>query len=105
MSNRFKPNATVAVIIEHEDKFLMVEELNEDQDNKPVFGMPAGHIEAKESIIEAASREAFEECGCEVELTALVGIYDYVKNDETIERFCFAAKIKEIPSHLTFMIS
>ena len=100
MSNRFKPNATVAVIIEHEDKFLMVEELNEDQDNKPVFGMPAGHIEAKESIIEAASREAFEECGCEIELTALVGIYDYVKNDETIERFCFAAKIKEIPSHL-----
>ena len=100
MSSRFKPHATVAVIIEHEGKFLMVEELNEDQNNRPVFSMPAGHIEAKESIIDAALREAREESGCEVELTALTGIYDYVKADETIERYCFAAKLKEIPTIL-----
>lgn len=100
MSQRFKPNATVAIIIEHEGKFLMVEELNEDQNNKPVFSMPAGHIEKKESILDAALREASEECGCEVQLQALTGIYDYVKDDETIERFCFAAKLKKIPEHL-----
>ncbi len=100
MSSRFMPHATVAVIIEHDGKFLMVEELNEDQNNRPVFSMPAGHIEARESIIDAALREAREESGCEVELTALTGIYDYVKDNETIERFCFAAKLKEIPKHL-----
>lgn len=100
MSNRFKPNSTVALIIEHEGKFLMVEELNEDQDNRRVFGMPAGHIEAKESILEAALREGREETGCEVELLSLTGIYDYVKDYETIERFCFAARLKEIPERL-----
>lgn len=100
MSNRFKPNSTVAVIIEHEGKFLMVEELNEDEDNRRVFGMPSGHIEAKESILEAAQREGREETGCEVELIALTGIYDYVKDYETIERFCFAAKLKELPERL-----
>ena len=100
MSSRFMPHATVAVIIEHDGKFLMVEELNEDQNNRPVFSMPAGHIEARESIIDAALREAREESGCEVELTALTGIYDYVKDNETIERFCFAAKLKEIPTSL-----
>lgn len=100
MSQRFKPHATVALIIEHEDRFLMVEEFNEDQNNRLVFGMPAGHIEAKESILEAALREGREESGCEVELTALTGIYNYVKDNETIERFCFAARLKEIPEHL-----
>ncbi len=100
MSSRFKPHATVAVIIEHDGKFLMVEELNEDQNNRPVFSMPAGHIEARESILDAALREAQEESGCEVELTALTGIYDYVKDNETIERYCFAAKLKEIPETL-----
>lgn len=97
MTQRFKPNSTVALIIEHEGRFLMVEETNEDQGDRPVFGMPSGHIEAKESILDAALREGFEETGCEVELTALTGIYDYVKDYETIERFCFAAKLKSVP--------
>lgn len=97
MTQRFKPNSTVALIIEHEGRFLMVEETNEDQGDRLVFGMPSGHIEAKESIFDAALREGYEETGCEVELTALTGIYDYVKDYETIERFCFAAKLKSVP--------
>ncbi|HIV14757.1 MAG TPA: NUDIX domain-containing protein [Candidatus Avisuccinivibrio pullicola] len=89
---RFKPFATVALIIEHDGRYLMVEEY--DEYGKVVFGMPSGHIDAKESILEAAVREGREETGCEVELTALTGIYDYVKDYETIYRFCFAATIK-----------
>ncbi|MDY6322199.1 MAG: NUDIX domain-containing protein [Succinivibrio sp.] len=100
MAARFKPNSTVALIIEHQGKFLMVEELNEDQGNRRVFGMPSGHIEAKESILDAAVREGREETGCEVELLSLTGIYDYVKDYETIERFCFEARLKEIPERL-----
>ena len=98
MSERFKPFATVALIIEHQERFLMVEEL--DEYGKKVFGMPSGHIDAKEGIITAALREGFEESGCKVELTALTGIYDYVKDYETIYRFCFAAKLSEIPEVL-----
>ncbi len=98
MSERFKPFATVALIIEHDNRFLMVEEL--DEYGKKVFGMPSGHIDAREGIIQAALREGREECGCAVELTALTGIYDYVKDYETIYRFCFAARLQQIPSEL-----
>ena len=85
MSERFKPYLTVALIIEHEGRFLMVEEFQET--GELCFGTIAGHVEAKESIIAAALREGREECGCEVELDHLVGIYDYVKDYETIIRF------------------
>ena len=78
MSTRFKPYATVALIIEHEGKYLIVEELQEDQNNRPVFSNPAGHVDAKETLTEAAIREGFEETGCEVELLSLVSIADYV---------------------------
>lgn len=101
MTERFKPNSTVALIIEHEGKFLMVEETNDDQGGRPVFGMPSGHVEARESILDAARREGYEETGCEVELVALTGIYDYVKDYETIERFCFAARLKSVPESFT----
>ena len=98
MSERFKPYATVALIIEHDGRFLMVEEL--DEYGRKVFGMPSGHIDAKESILSAALREGHEETGCSLKLTALTGIYDYVKDYETIYRFCFAAQLTAIPQTL-----
>lgn len=95
MSQRFKPYATVALIIEHDGKYLIVEEYNEDQDNRLVFGNPCGHIDGKETILEAAMREGFEETGCQIELVSLISINDYVKDNETIYRFCFEAKLKD----------
>lgn len=92
MASRFKPYLTVALIIEQDNKILMVEELCEK--GTMVFGMPAGHVDAKESIIDAAIREGLEETTSEIELTSLVGVYDYVKDYETILRFCFSAKLK-----------
>jgi len=100
MSERFKPYATVALIIEHNGKYLVVEEYNEDQNNRLVFGNPCGHIDGKETILEAAKREGYEETGAEVEILNLISINDYVKDNETIYRFCFEAKFKEIPENL-----
>ena len=40
-------------------------------------------------------REGLEECGCPVELDYLVGVYDYVKDYETILRFTFKAHLKD----------
>ena len=68
MSQRFKPFATVALIVEHNGKYLIVEEYNEDQDNRLVFGNPCGHIDARETIFEAAILEANEGAGGGVEL-------------------------------------
>lgn len=93
MSKRFQPFLTVALIIEHEGRFLMVEEYQET--GELCFGTVAGHVDAKESIVEAALREGLEESGAEVELDYLVGVYNYVKEDATILRFTFKAHLKD----------
>ncbi len=88
---RFTPHFTVATIIEDNGRFLMVEELAE---GRAVFNQPAGHLEADESLIQAALRETLEETGWDVELTAVTGIYLYTapSNGITYQRICFAAK-------------
>lgn len=91
MAARFKPSVTVAVIVEQDGRYLMVEEFNEEQGHRRVFGMPAGHVEARETVTAAACREVREETGLDVTLTGVSGVYVYVKDAETILRFCFTA--------------
>ncbi len=88
---RFTPHVTVATIVEDNGRFLMVEEFAE---GRAVFNQPAGHLEADESLIQAALRETLEETGWDVELTAVTGIYLYTapSNGITYQRICFAAK-------------
>ncbi|MBD9483848.1 NUDIX hydrolase [Pseudomonas sp. PDM14] len=88
---RFTPHVTVATVIEDQGRFLLVEEL---ADGKAVFNQPAGHLEADESLIDAALRETREETGWAVELTGVTGIYLYTapSNGITYQRVCFAAK-------------
>lgn len=67
-----KPELTVATVVEHEGRFLVVEEAVDD---RPVFNQPAGHVEAGETILEAAVRETREETAWHVTLEALLGVY------------------------------
>ena len=89
---RWLAHVTVATIIEDQDRFLLVEEISADK--KQVFNQPAGHLEADESLLEAAVRETLEETGWDVELTAVTGIYLYTapSNGVTYQRVCFAAR-------------
>lgn len=92
--NNWQPHVTVAVIVERDGKFLLVEEEILDS-HVDVYNQPAGHVEYNETLIEAAQREALEETGFEVEPTALLGIYTYTppnKPDTTYYRVCFIAK-------------
>ncbi|WP_252275139.1 NUDIX hydrolase [Pseudomonas subflava] len=94
---RFTPHVTVATIVEDQGRFLLVEELAGGQ---AVFNQPAGHLEADESLIEAALRETLEETGWQVELTAVTGIYLYTapSNGVTYQRVCFAARpLRHLP--------
>ena len=94
---RFTPHVTVATIVEDHGRFLLVEEL---ADGRAVLNQPAGHLEADESLIEAALRETLEETGWQVELTAVTGIYLYTapSNGVTYQRVCFAAKpLRQLP--------
>ncbi len=98
MSERFRPYVTVAAIIECRGKFLMVSEF--DEAPYPVYGQPAGHLEAKEDLIQAVKREINEETGLNLEPQGISGIYTYVKDNETIQRFCFYVVDNTLPEEL-----
>lgn len=85
---QWKPNATVAVVVPFGDRFLMVEEHSE---GAVVLNQPAGHIEEGESILAAARREALEETGYPVTLSAFLGVYVFRSphNGLTYHRYAF----------------
>jgi len=87
-------HVTVATVVEKNGKFLFVEEHTEGVIHT-VFNQPAGHVEAGETIVEAAIRETMEETGYQVNVTDLIGIYTYTPPmfpDRTYFRFCLRAE-------------
>ena len=90
-----KPEITVASVIERDNRFLLVEE---ETEYGVLLNQPAGHLEANETLVEAAVRETLEETACELIPRALVGVYllQYnLKNDEKVSflRFTFTGDI------------
>ena len=96
MTNRWKPNVTVAALIEREGRFLLVEEETSDGLK---LNNPAGHLDPGESPEQACAREVLEETAHDFVPTALVGVYLYrfVKtrtgDDLTYLRFAFAGTL------------
>jgi 8-oxo-dGTP pyrophosphatase MutT (NUDIX family) len=82
------PHVTVASVIEREGRFLIVEEV---ADEGRVFNQPAGHLEAGETLVEAALRETLEETGHEVRLEGILGmaLYTSPANGVTYHRTTF----------------
>ena len=72
MDARWKPNVTVAAIVEDEGRYLLVEEHTADGLR---LNNPAGHLDPGESLLQAVAREALEETGRAFTPTYLVGIY------------------------------
>jgi 8-oxo-dGTP pyrophosphatase MutT (NUDIX family) len=90
---RWKPNVTVAAVIEQDGRFLIVEE---DTEHGLQINQPAGHLEHGESLVEAVRREVLEETGYEFEPEGLVGIYLSDKADSanvSYLRFAFFGRI------------
>jgi len=85
----WRPDVTVACIVPQQGKFLLVEE---NVRGELVLNQPAGHLEPDESLAQAALRETLEETGWSVELTHLVGIYQWANGDGHFLRFTFAAQ-------------
>jgi 8-oxo-dGTP pyrophosphatase MutT (NUDIX family) len=71
-SPRFKPSVTVAAIIEHAGRYLLVEEHTPEG---LMLNNPAGHLEEGESPQQAVVREALEETRCVFTPDAIVGVY------------------------------
>ncbi len=95
---RWSPHVTVACVIEHQGRYLLVEELS---NNQRVVNQPAGHLEANETLLEAAAREVLEETAWRVEITDLLGLYTYTSahNQVCYHRWCFVAKPIEHQVH------
>jgi phosphatase NudJ len=98
MHDRFKPNVTVAAVIERDGRFLLVEERTSEG---LLLNNPAGHLEPGESPAEGCAREALEETAHAFRPTALVGIYlarvqrDPTHHDVTYMRFAFCGELGE----------
>ena len=89
----WKPNVTVAAVIERDGKYLLVEE---ETAGGLAFNQPAGHLEEGESLVDAVVRETLEETAYHFRPTHLVGLYNWRRPDGEVTylRFAFAGELR-----------
>lgn len=94
MSETEKPRVTVAAIIEHDERFLLVEEQPGDT---VVLNQPAGHVEPGETILDAVVRETLEETGRQFTPECLIGVYTWTspQSGEHFVRFAIYGQASE----------
>ncbi|MDM0074969.1 NUDIX hydrolase [Variovorax sp. J2P1-59] len=99
MAERWKPNVTVAAVIEQVGRFLLVEE---ETGEGLLLNTPAGHLDPGESPAEGCARETLEETAHRFTPTALIGIYmartRREEEDITYLRFAFTGTLGELES-------
>jgi 8-oxo-dGTP pyrophosphatase MutT (NUDIX family) len=95
---RWGPSVTVAAIVEHAGRFLIVEEHTPEGLR---LNNPAGHLDPGETLIEAVVRETREETARRFEPEALVGVYlarfqrQVRGEDLAYLRFAFSGRVGE----------
>jgi phosphatase NudJ len=92
----WKPNVTVAAVVERDGRFLMVEEETSDGVR---LNQPAGHLDPGETLLQAAARETLEETTHAFKPTALLGVYvarstaNGERDGVTYMRFAFVGEL------------
>ncbi|HDJ1438883.1 TPA: NUDIX hydrolase [Serratia rubidaea] len=90
----FKPHVTVANVVHAAGKFLIVEET---VNHKTLWNQPAGHLEADETLLQAAERELWEETGIRAAPQSFLKMHQWIAPDGTpFLRFCFVVELPEI---------
>lgn len=88
----WKPDVTVAAVIERDGRFLLVEERIRGQ---LVLNQPAGHLEDGETLLDAVIRETLEETAWQFTPEALLGIYQWRSpRGHTTMRFAFTGSVQ-----------
>src|SRR5690606_25806348 len=91
----WQPDVTVATVVVRDSRLLMVEEM---VNGRQVLNQPAGHLEPDETLVQAAVREAMEETGWDIRLTAFLGAYQWTspalpgRDPRHYLRFAFAGE-------------
>ena len=88
------PEVTVAAVVERDGRFLIVEERI---GGRLVFNQPAGHVEDRETLVEAVIRETREESAWCFHPEAMVGTYLW-RNPNTGRsylRFAFCGSVDD----------
>ena len=90
-SSVWRPHVTVACVVARGEHYLMVEE---EVGGRLVYNQPAGHLDDRETLLQAAVRETLEETGWTVELDHLLGVQQRhsTEHGEGVVRFSFAAR-------------
>lgn len=93
-NQQWKPNVTVAAVVERDGTFLLVEEKTSAGLR---YNQPAGHLESGESLVEAVVRETLEETAWHFTPTALIGIYQHHQTSAGISylRFAFTGELSD----------
>ena len=88
----WKPDVTVAAVVERDGRFLLVEEQTE---RGLLLNQPAGHLEPGESIVQAVIRETLEETAWEFIPEYLIGVYRWRAAHSAVSylRFAFCGQI------------
>ncbi len=90
----WKPEVTVAAVIERDGKFLLIEE---ETERGALFNQPAGHLELGETLTAAVVRETLEESAHHFQPESLLGIYHHSHHKQsagvTYMRFAFAGRV------------
>ena len=88
----WKPDVTVACVVERDGRFLLVEEETGDGLR---LNQPAGHLEPNESIVEAVVRETLEETAYDFTPAQLTGVYRWARPAGSLSylRFTFSGQL------------
>jgi 8-oxo-dGTP pyrophosphatase MutT (NUDIX family) len=88
----WKPDVTVAAVIERGGRFLLVEERIR---GRLVLNQPAGHLEDGEALLDAVVRETLEETAWRFTPESLLGIYQWRSaRGHTTLRFAFTGSVQ-----------
>ncbi len=75
------PIVGAAAIVLRDDQVLLVQRGREPA--KGLWGLPGGMLELGETIAAGVRREVLEECGIEVAVGPLAGVFEPMQRDET----------------------
>ena len=101
---RWKPNVTVAAVIERDGRFLLVEE---DTSDGLLLNNPAGHLDPGETPEQAVVRETLEETACRFTPESFLGMFmsrfrrTRTGEDTTYLRLTYVGSVSEPDPTLT----